>query len=235
MASTHILLVEPDEAPAERLSNALCGGGHRVQWISDAARAQTTVQASLPDLLIMGWRWPERDSLDVLLALRGATHSLPILVMTHHGDASAKIAALDAGADDYVVQPCDTGELHARIRAILRRRAPQPINEVLVFNGLKIDPLTLGVTVQANTGPQPISLSPLEFRLLHFLVTHPQRVHSRAQLLDRIWGSNVLVGERTVDVHIRKLRMALAGTPCDGLIETVRGGGYRLVGDGSGR
>jgi two-component system phosphate regulon response regulator PhoB len=112
---------------------------------------------------------------------------------------------------------------------VQRRRAPQQGDEVLQVNGLRLDPLTLGVTAQTETGPRAIPLSPLEFRLLHFLVAHPQRVHSRTQLLDRVWGNHVFVGERTVDVHVRKLRVALAGTPCDGLIQTVRGGGYRLM------
>jgi two-component system phosphate regulon response regulator PhoB len=180
----------------------------------------------------MEWTWPERESIDMLLALRAnmQTRGLPVIVLSRHGDARAKIAALDAGADDYVVKPCDTGELHARIRAVLRRRAPhQHGDDILQVNGLRLDPLTLGVTAQTETGPRAIALSPLEFRLLHFLVAHPQRVHSRTQLLDRVWGNHVFVGERTVDVHVRKLRVALAGTPCDGLIQTVRGGGYRLV------
>jgi two-component system phosphate regulon response regulator PhoB len=199
--------------------------------VDGPAQAQAVLQASAPDLLLMEWTWPERESIDMLLALRASTHTrgLPVIVLSRHGDARAKIAALDAGADDYVVKPCDTGELHARIRAVQRRRAPQQGDEVLQVNGLRLDPLTLGVTAQTETGPRAIPLSPLEFRLLHFLVAHPQRVHSRTQLLDRVWGNHVFVGERTVDVHVRKLRVALAGTPCDGLIQTVRGGGYRLM------
>ncbi len=228
---TQIVLVEQDQAEGERLSFSLRDGGHHVLRVDSPVQAQTAIQASTPDLLVMEWAWPERESIDMLLALRASTQTrgLPVIVLSRHGDARAKIAALDAGADDYVVKPCDTGELHARIRAVLRRRAPQQGDEILQVNGLRLDPLTLGVTAQVETGPRAIALSPLEFRLLHFLVAHPQRVHSRTQLLDRVWGNHVFVGERTVDVHVRKLRVALAGTPCDGLIQTVRGGGYRLV------
>ncbi|CAH0447194.1 Phosphate regulon transcriptional regulatory protein PhoB [Ralstonia syzygii subsp. syzygii] len=233
-----ILLVEQDQAEGERLSLSLRDGGHHVQRVDSPAQAQAAMQASQPDLLLMEWTWPECESIDMLLALRASAHtrSLPVIVLSRHGDARAKIAALDAGADDYVVKPCDAGELHARIRAVLRRRSPpqQQGDEILQINGLRLDPLTLGVTAQTDEGPRPIALSPLEFRLLHFLVAHPQRVHSRTQLLDRVWGNHVFVGERTVDVHVRKLRVALEGTLCDGLIQTVRGGGYRLlVGNGA--
>lgn len=227
-----ILLVEHDQAEGERLSFSLRDGGHDVQRVSHPGQAQAAILAAMPELLLMEWTWPERESIDMLLAVRAnmQTRGLPVIVLSRHGDARAKIAALDAGADDYVVKPCDTGELHARIRAVLRRRAPhQHGDDILQVNGLRLDPLTLGVTAHTETGPRAIPLSPLEFRLLHFLVAHPQRVHSRTQLLDRVWGNHVFVGERTVDVHVRKLRVALAGTPCDGLIQTVRGGGYRLV------
>lgn len=226
-----ILLVDQDHAQLERLTFSLHDGGHRVQRVSSLAQAQATTQATLPDLMLMEWTWPERKSMDVLLALRAdaRTRTLPVIVLSRHDDARAKIAALDAGADDYVVKPCDPGELHARIRAVLRRRSPQHADDVVQINGLRLDPLTLGVTAQTATGQRPIALSPLEFRLLHFLITHPERVHSRTQLLDRVWGDHVFVGERTVDVHIRKLRVALSGTVCDGLIQTVRGAGYRLI------
>ncbi len=226
-----ILLVDQDHAQLERLTFSLHDGGHRVQRVSNLAQAQAMTQATLPDLMLMEWTWPERKSMDVLLALRAdaRTRTLPVIVLSRHDDARAKIAALDAGADDYVVKPCDPGELHARIRAVLRRRSPQHADDVVQINGLRLDPLTLGVTAQTASGQQPIALSPLEFRLLHFLITHPERVHSRTQLLDRVWGDHVFVGERTVDVHIRKLRVALSVTICDGLIQTVRGAGYRLM------
>lgn len=235
MAGNRILLVEADDAAAQQLSQALYGSGHHVQWVDNLAQAQAAVQVVSPDVLLMGLPWPERRVLDVLRAVRadGRAGRLPIIALSCYGDTRSLVAALDAGADDYMVKPCDAGELHARIRAALRRCAPQQGDEVLQANGLRLDPLTLGVMAQTEAGLRPISLSPLEFRLLHFLVTHPQRVHSRMELLDRIWGSGVLVGERMVDVHVRKLRVALAGTPCNGRIQTVRGGGYRLVVDGA--
>lgn len=224
-----ILLVDRDQAQLERLSLLLHDGGHRVVRASGLAQAQDLMQTALPDLLL-GASWQEHQ-LAWLTTLRAdmRTSQLPVIVMSHQADALSKIAALDAGADDYLVSPCDTGELLARIRAVLRRQHAPQTDDVVRAHGLRLDPLTLGVEAQTAHGSQPIVLSPLEFRLLHFLAMHPQRVHSRTQLLDRVWGNNVFVGERTVDVHIRKLRVALEGTLCDGLIQTVRGAGYRLM------
>jgi len=224
-----ILLVDRDQAQRERLSLLLHDGGHRVLRATGLAQAQDLMQAALPDLLLSaGWL---AHQLAWLTALRAdmRTSKLPVIVVSHQTDALSKIAALDAGADDYLVSPCDSGELLARIRAVLRRQQTPQTDDVVRAHGLRLDPLTLGVEAQTEQGPQPIVLSPLEFRLLHFLAMHPQRVHSRTQLLDRVWGNNVFVGERTVDVHIRKLRVALEGTLCDGLIQTVRGAGYRLM------
>ncbi|KAB0469830.1 winged helix-turn-helix domain-containing protein [Ralstonia insidiosa] len=229
-----ILLVEQDQAERERLLSSLRGGGHVVQRVDDVERVSAAAQFASLDLLVMDWAQPKNVLIDTLLALRTSKHicSLPVIVLSHFDDIHTRIAALDAGADDYMVKPCDMGELHARIRAVLRRRMPQPpVDEIPQVRGLQLDPLTLGVTVQIEAGIRAISLSPLEFRLLHFLVMHPNRVHARAQLLDRVWGEHIFIGERTVDVHVRKLRAALAGTACDGLIQTVRGGGYRLVAD----
>lgn len=224
-----ILLVEQNRAQREQLSQWLHDGGHRVLHATGLAQAQDLMQTTLPDLLLgAGW---QAHQLAWLTALRAdaRTCKLPVIVMSHQADALSKIGALDAGADDYLVSPCDTGELLARIRAVLRRQHTAQTDDVVRAHGLRLDPLTLGVEAQTAHGPQPIVLSPLEFRLLHFLAMHPQRVHSRTQLLDRVWGNNVFVGERTVDVHIRKLRVALEGTLCDGLIQTVRGAGYRLM------
>ena len=231
-----ILLVDQDRALLERLTFSLHDGGHHVQRVSSLTQALAMTQATLPDLMLMEWTWPQRQSMDALLTLRAdaRTRSLPVIVLSRHNEVQAKIAALDVGADDYVVKPCDPGELHARIRAVLRCRSPQHTDDVVQLNGLHLDPLTSSVIAQTAQGPRSISLSLLEFRLLHFLVAHPQRVHSRTQLLDRVWGDHVFVGERTIDVHIRKLRVALEGTTCEGLIQTVRGAGYRMVtGDGA--
>lgn len=225
-----ILLVDRDPTQLEQLSLLLHDGGYCVSRASGRVQAQDLMQATSPDLLL-GASW-HAHQLAWLAELRAdaRTSKLPVIVMSHQADALSKIAALDAGADDYLVSPCDTGELLARIRAVLRRQqTPPQTDDVVSAHGLRLDPLTLGVQAQTAHGVQPIVLSPLEFRLLHFLAMHPRRVHSRGQLLDRVWGNNVFVGERTVDVHIRKLRVALEGTLCDGLIETVRGAGYRLM------
>nr|WP_233176933.1 winged helix-turn-helix domain-containing protein [Ralstonia sp. ASV6] len=228
------MLVEQDQAERERLLLSLRGVGHVVQRVDSVDRASATAYAASLDLLVIDWAQPKSKLIDTLQALRTSKHmcSLPVIVLSHFDDNHTKIAALDAGADDYMVKPCDMGELQARIRAVLRRRMPKPpADEIQQVHGLQLDSLTLGVSAQTEAGMRSISLSPLEFRLLHFLVMHPNRVHSRAQLLDRVWGEHIFIGERTVDVHVRKLRAALAGTACDGLIETVRGGGYRLVAD----
>lgn len=226
-----ILLVEQDQAEREQLLSSLRDGGHLVQQVDGLERASAAAQASSLDLLVLDWAQPKCKLMDALVALRTSarTRCLPVIVLSHFDDIHTKIAALDAGADDYIVKPCDMGELQARIRAVLRRRMPQPSEKVQPVCGLQLDPLTLGVTAQTEAGLRPITLSPLEFRLLHFLVMHPDRVHTRTQLLDRVWGSHVFVGERTVDVHVRKLRRALAGTSCEDLIQTVRSGGYRLT------
>lgn len=231
--SLQILLFERETTEGERLSSSLQEGGYVVQRVDNLQSAEIHMQARMPDLLLMDWACPDIASIDRLQTLCTSTraHGLSLIVLSCCGEASSKIAVLDAGADDYMVKPCDTGELHARIRAVLRRRPVQSSEAIPQVRGLQLDPLTLGVTVQADGGRRPIALSPLEFRLLHFFVTHPKRVHSRHQLLDRVWGNHVFVGERTVDVHVRKLRMALAETPCAGLIQTVRGGGYCLAVD----
>ena len=224
-----ILLAEDDALLGDGLRAGLRQQGFLVDWVRDGVAAERELTAGDYQAAVLDLGLPLKDGLDVLQALRTRKITTPVLVLTARDAVPDRIRGLDLGADDYVVKPCDTGELHARIRAVQRRRAPQQGDEVLQVNGLRLDPLTLGVTAQTETGPRAIPLSPLEFRLLHFLVAHPQRVHSRTQLLDRVWGNHVFVGERTVDVHVRKLRVALAGTPCDGLIQTVRGGGYRLM------
>jgi two-component system phosphate regulon response regulator PhoB len=152
------------------------------------------------------------------------TRSLPIIMLTARGEESDKIAGLDAGADDYLTKPFSTQELMARIRAVLRRMTPEALDEAVEVAGLRIDPATRRVVA----GEREIRLGPTEFRLLHFLMTHPERVHSRSQLLDRVWGSHVFIEERTVDVHIKRLREALVPLQCAHVVETVRGFGYRL-------
>lgn len=228
--SHQILLLDEDQTGAELISSAVRTAGMHMQWVSCPARALALQPAMHPDVLLIGWTGSIEQLLDLLRSFRtnAAAPSFPIVVLSIHHDAATKIAALDAGADDYLVKPCHTGELVARIRVLLRRtsRSDKHLSKI---DGLVIDAHNQNVMVQTDSEPRAIPLSPQEFRLLHFLVEHPQCVHTREQLLRRVWGGHVVVGVRTVDVHVRKLRMALAGTSADGLIQTVRGRGYRLV------
>jgi two-component system, OmpR family, phosphate regulon response regulator PhoB len=153
------------------------------------------------------------------------TRELPVIMLTARADEVDKIAGLDAGADDYLTKPFSTNELMARIRAVLRRKAPEALDSAVEVGALKIDPATRRVS-RADT---EVKVGATEFRLLHFFMTHPERVHSRAQLLDRVWGDHVFIEERTVDVHVKRLREALSPVQCAHMIETVRGAGYRLT------
>jgi two-component system phosphate regulon response regulator PhoB len=153
-------------------------------------------------------------------------------MLTARDEEVDMVTALDAGADDYVTKPFSPAALLARIRAVLRRRAPQVLDEVVQVGTLMLDPATRRVTRLVEGRSEEVKLGPTEFRLLHFLMTHPERVHSRAQLLDRVWGDHVFIEERTVDVHIKRLRESLSIVQCAGLIETVRGAGYRLSAQG---
>jgi two-component system phosphate regulon response regulator PhoB len=167
--------------------------------------------------LAKGWRADPR------------TKALPIIMLTARADENDKLAGLDGGADDYVTKPFSPKELLARVRAVLRRKAPQALDEAVDVAGLVLDPATRRVTRKVDGVSLEAKVGPTEFRLLHFLMTHPERVHSRAQLLDRVWGDHVFIEERTVDVHIKRLREALTPLNCAHLVETVRGAGYRLA------
>ncbi|WP_084210049.1 winged helix-turn-helix domain-containing protein [Ralstonia sp. A12] len=227
-----ILMIGKDRVEGEWCLRLLREAGHTVHWVTNLAQVQAIMSVLSPDLLLMEWTLPNSAATEMVLALRASRnmHGLPIIALSLDDDAYAKIAALDAGADDCMVIPCHAGELHARIRAVLRRRSPPQDGEVVRLNGLLLDPLVLGVTAQTDSGPRAVPLSPLEFRLLHFFVVHPQQTHSRMQLLDHVWGNrHAYVGVRTVDVCVHKLRLALTGTPCDGKLQTVRGRGYCLV------
>ncbi|WP_066342531.1 winged helix-turn-helix domain-containing protein, partial [Azohydromonas lata] len=157
------------------------------------------------------------------------TRELPIIMLTARSEESDRVGGLDAGADDYLVKPFSMSELMARMRAVLRRRAPEALEQPLEAAGLKLDPASRRVTRDIDGTPHEVKLGPTEFKLLHFLMAHPQRVHTRAQLLDKVWGDHVFIEERTVDVHVKRLREALAPVDCSSLIETVRGAGYRLA------
>jgi two-component system phosphate regulon response regulator PhoB len=185
----------------------------------------------LPDLVILDWMLPGKSGVQFAKELRAneRTKDIPIILLTARSEEMDKIAGLEAGADDYVTKPFSPKELVARVRAVLRRRSPQLADEVVQINNLRLDPVSHRVLATNGVDEISLDLGPTEFRLLHFFMTHPERVHSRGQLLDKVWGDHVFVEERTVDVHIKRLRAALVPSNCQNLIETVRGSGYRLT------
>ena len=222
----NILLVEDEPASQELIAFNLNQSGHHVLRAASAEAAMTLVKNALPDLVLLDWMLPGQSGIEFAKKLRAdeRTRAVPIIMLTARSDEQDKITGLETGADDYITKPFSPRELQARIKAVLRRRAPQMTDDAVEVRGLKLDPGTHRV----YAGDQPLDLGPTEFRLLHFFMTHPERVHSRAQLLDQVWGDHVFVEERTVDVHIRRLRSALEGSGHDSLVQTVRGTGYRF-------
>ncbi len=236
---SQVLVVEDETAIAELIAINLRHAGFTVVMAADAESAQAAVDRVLPDLVLLDWMLPGQPGVQLAKRWRAAarTRDLPIIMLTARADENDKIAGLDSGADDYLTKPFSPKELLARIRAVLRRKAPEALDSPVEINGLCIDPSTRRVTRRVVDSPggtasgalQEVKLGPTEFRLLHFLMTHPERVHSRAQLLDRVWGDHVFIEERTVDGHVKRLREALQPVQCAGLVETVRGSGYRLT------
>ncbi|MEW6098765.1 MAG: phosphate regulon transcriptional regulator PhoB [Pseudomonadota bacterium] len=224
---SRVLVVEDEAAIAELISLNLRHAGYEVTVAPDSVRAIAEVDKVLPDLVILDWMLPGQSGLTLAKRWRAEarTRDLPIIMLTARADEPDKIAGLDAGADDYLTKPFSTNELMARIRAVLRRKAPEALDSAVQVGPLRLDPATRRV----SRGEQEVKVGPTEFRLLHFFMTHPERVHSRAQLLDRVWGDHVFIEERTVDVHVKRLREALAPVGCSSMIETVRGAGYRLT------
>jgi len=224
--SASILVVEDEPQIQELIAVNLEHFGHRVRRASSAEEAEAAIRAALPDVVVLDWMLPCESGLALARRLRAdsRTRELPILMLTARAMEQDKLSGLEAGADDYLTKPFSPKELAARIKAVLRRRAPQLSGDVVEVEGLRLDPATHRVTA----GDQRLQLSPAEFKLLHFLLTHPGRVYSRTQLLDQVWGDHVYIEERTVDVHIRRLRKALEPTGHDSLIDTVRGAGYGL-------
>ncbi len=222
----NILRVEDEPAIQELIAFNLTQAGHHVLRAGSAEAAHTLINSALPDLILLDWMLPGASGVDIARRLRGdeRTRQIPIIMLTARSDEQDKVVGLETGADDYITKPFSPRELLARIKAVLRRRAPQMTDDAVEVNGLRLDPVTHRVSV----GGQPLDLGPTEFRLLHFFMTHPERVHSRTQLLDQVWGDHVFVEERTVDVHIRRLRSALEATGHDALVQTVRGAGYRF-------
>jgi len=224
---SRVLVVEDESAIAELISLNLRHAGYEVTLAASADQARLEIDGVLPDLVILDWMLPGQSGLAFAKRLRGETRTreLPVIMLTARADEGDKVAGLDAGADDYLTKPFSTHELMARIRAVLRRKAPEALDSAVEVGPLWLDPATRRV----GRGAQELRMGPTEFRLLHFFMTHPERVHSRAQLLDRVWGDHVFIEERTVDVHVKRLRESLSSVSCQHMIETVRGAGYRLT------
>jgi two-component system phosphate regulon response regulator PhoB len=224
---SRVLVVEDESAIAELISINLRHAGYDVTIAATADQAQVEVDGVLPDLVVLDWMLPGQSGLVLAKRWRGQsrTRELPIIMLTARAEEGDMISGLDAGADDYLTKPFSTNELLARIRAVLRRKAPEALDTMVDVGGLQLDPATRRV----SKSDLEVRIGPTEFRLLHFFMTHPERVHSRAQLLDRVWGDHVFIEERTVDVHVKRLREALEPVGCSRMIETVRGAGYRLT------
>jgi len=226
-----ILVVEDESAIAELVSINLRHAGFDVTIAATADQAHAAVDAVLPDLVLLDWMLPGQSGLALAKQWRSSarTRDLPIIMLTARGNEADRVAGLDAGADDYLAKPFSTKELLARIRAVLRRKAPEALDSAVEIAGLKLDPSARRVTREVDGVLRELKMGPTEFRLLHFFMTHPERVHSRTQLLDRVWGDHVFIEERTVDVHVKRLREALQPVGCARLVETVRGAGYRMA------
>jgi two-component system, OmpR family, phosphate regulon response regulator PhoB len=224
-AVPRVLVVEDEPAIAELVAVNLRHNGFQPIWAEDGIAAQRELDAVLPDLILLDWMLPGQSGLSLARKWRAAprTRTVPILMLTARGDEPDKVAGLDAGADDYITKPFSTQELLARIRAVLRRRAPEPQSDALAIGDLALDASTHRVTWRT----QPVKVGPTEFKLLQRLMRNPERVHSRSQLLDKVWGDHVFIEERTVDVHVKRLRESLG--EAGQMVETVRGAGYRLT------
>jgi two-component system, OmpR family, phosphate regulon response regulator PhoB len=226
MTTANILLVEDEPAIQELLAFNVAQCGFRAIQAYDVPAALTEINRALPDLILLDWMLPGTSGVELARRLRAdqRTRDIPIIMLTARTDERDKILGLESGADDYITKPFSPRELMARIRAVLRRRAPQMSDETVRVEGVELSPTTHRVSAKG----QIVDLGPTEFRLLHFFMTHVERVYSRAQLLDQVWGDHVFVEERTVDVHIRRLRQALEPSGLDNLVQTVRGSGYRF-------
>jgi two-component system, OmpR family, phosphate regulon response regulator PhoB len=225
MKRLRALIVEDEPAISELLAINLRHNGFEPVVCMDGEQAQRELDAVLPDIVLLDWMLPGASGITLARQWRKAerTRQVPILLLTARSEESDKIQGLDAGADDYITKPFSTQELMARIRAILRRRAPEQAAESLKVGELDLDSATHRVSYSGDE----LKVGPTEFKLLRYLMAHPERVHSRAQLLDKVWGDHVFIEERTVDVHIKRLREALQGA--GGMIDTVRGAGYRIT------
>lgn len=222
----NILVVEDEPAIQELLALNLVQAGHNPIRALSVEQGQKLMRETLPDLILLDWMLPGMSGIEFARRLKSEelTKAIPIIMLTARGEELDKVRGLEVGADDYVTKPFSPRELNARIKAVLRRRAPQMTDDPIEIGGLRLDPATHRVTGNGDV----LDLGPTEFRLLHYLMSNPERVHSRSQVLDRVWGDRVFVEDRTVDVHIRRLRLALAQSGHEDLIQTVRGVGYRF-------
>ena len=220
-----VLVVEDEPAIAELIAVNLRHNGFAPTVVFEGQAARREVDAVLPDVILLDWMLPGESGASLARSWRQQerTKAVPILMLTARSDEADKVQGLDAGADDYITKPFSTQELLARIRAVLRRRAPQTVNDSVQMGELALDAATYRVTFQGNE----LKLGPTEFKLLHYLMKHAERVHTRGTLLDKIWGDHVFIEERTVDVHVKRLRESLGEAAI--MVETVRGAGYRLT------
>lgn len=224
--TANILIVEDEPAIQELLAFNVAQCGFRAIQALDVVSAMTQITRALPDLVLLDWMLPDTTGVEFARRLRAdqRTRNIPIIMLTARSEERDKVMGLESGADDYITKPFSPRELMARIRAVLRRRMPEISEETVSFAGLELSPTTHRVTAKGII----LDLGPTEFRILHYFMTHAERVYSRTQLLDQVWGDHVFVEERTVDVHIRRLRQALEPSGLDSLVQTVRGSGYRF-------
>jgi two-component system phosphate regulon response regulator PhoB len=229
--SSNILIVEDEPSIAELLAINLQHAGHCPIRAGSAEEALRVIRDVLPDVLLIDWMLPGMSGIALARSLRAdaRTKGIPIILLTARSEEGDKVQGLDAGADDYITKPFSPKELLARIRAVLRRRSPQLTDELVEVAGLSVDPSSRRAMYKKGSESQEIRLGPTEFKLLHYLMAHPERVHSRGALLDKVWGDHVFIEERTVDVHIKRLREALGQVQCADMVETVRGAGYRFT------
>lgn len=221
-----ILVVEDEQPIREMLSFILDQHGYQAVEAGDIDSAQAQLREPYPELILLDWMLPGGSGVALCKQLKRdeATRQIPVIMLTARGEEEDKVRGLEAGADDYVTKPFSPKELMARVKAVIRRVKPTSLDEAIEVQGLRLDPVSHRVSV----GDQAVEMGPTEFRLLHFFMTHPERVYSREQLLDNVWGTAVYVEDRTVDVHIRRLRKAMEVTGHDRLVQTVRGSGYRF-------
>lgn len=226
MTAASILVIEDEPAIQELVAYTCIEQGYTVRRADSARAGRDAIDRELPDMVLLDWMLPDKSGIELLRDLRGQerTRTVPVIMLTAKSNEADKVVGLDTGADDYVVKPFSPRELISRIRAVFRRRAPEHGGEALEFGPLRIDPSRHEMSV----GGIAIKMGLAEFKLLTFLVSHPDRVFSRTQLLDNVWGDHVFIEERTVDVHVLRLRKALASVNAQDLIQTVRGLGYRL-------